>query len=196
MDWNNENLIKILKKGDVAIMPTDTIYGIVGQALNISTVNKIYKLKKRNPEKPCIILIGDIGELEKFSITLSEEQKNKLNEYWFTLSKAEGPVSIIFDCPLEEFSYLHRGTNTLAFRLSAQTGLPKERELQNLLIEVGPLIAPSANPEGLSPAKNIAEAKQYFGNSIGFYLDGGEIIGKASKVIKLHKDGSKTILRA
>ena len=65
MEWNNKNLVKILKKGGVAVMPTDTIYGIVGQAENISTVNRIYNLKKRNPEKPCIILISNIEQLSR-----------------------------------------------------------------------------------------------------------------------------------
>jgi L-threonylcarbamoyladenylate synthase len=84
---------------------------------------------------------------------------------------------------------LHRGTKTLAFRL------PSSQSLRTLLIETGPLIAPSANPEGQAPAQNITEAKKYFGDLVDFYLDGGEIHGKASKVIKLHKDGSIHILR-
>ena len=181
--WNDENLIKVLQEGGVAVMPTDTLYGVVGRAQNISTVNRIYGLKKRTPEKPCIILIGDINELEKFSIILSEEQKNKLKEYW------PGAVSVILDCKNESFSYLHRGTKTLAFRL------PSPQSLRDLLLSIGPLIVPSANPEGLPPAQNISEAKKYFGDAVDFYLDGGEIFSKASKLIKLHKDGSITIIR-
>jgi L-threonylcarbamoyladenylate synthase len=184
MDWEDKNLVERLKKGGVAIMPTDTIYGIVGQAQNVATVNRIYNLKKRDPEKPCIILIGNTNALAEFSITFSGEQEKKLKEFW------PGPVSIIFDCEDKSLTYLHRGTKTLAFRLPA---LP---DLQNLIIQTGPLIAPSANPEGLPPAQNIDEAKKYFENSIDYYLDGGTIIGKASKVIKLHKDGTIDILRA
>lgn len=183
MNWENKNLIKVLKKNGVVVMPTDTLYGIVGRAQDISTVNRIYAIRKRNPNKPCIILIGSISEFEKFSIILSEEQKAKLKEYW------PGPVSIILDCEDEKFSYLHRGTKTLAFRVPAQ------EKLRNLLKQTGPLIAPSANTEGLSPAKNTEEAKKYFGDSIDLYVDGGELVGKASRVIKLHKDGSISILR-
>jgi L-threonylcarbamoyladenylate synthase len=197
MEWNNKNLVDTLKNGGVAVMPTDTIYGIVGLAENVATVNRIYNLKKRNPEKPCIILIGDLGQLQNFSINLSEEQRNKLKEFWFTPSEAEGsgPVSVIFDCPDKSFSYLHRGTKTLAFRL------PAPQDLRSLILKIGPLIAPSANPDGLPPAENIPEAKKYFdlpaqsGNSVDFYLDGGKISGKASRIIKLHKDGTIDILR-
>jgi L-threonylcarbamoyladenylate synthase len=183
MEWNDKNLIEVLKNGGVAVMPTDTIYGIVGQAQNVPTVHRIYNLKKRNPEKPCIILLGETKQLEEFSVNLTEEQKKVLAEYW------PGPVSIIFDCEEEPLSYLHRGTKTLAFRF------PSMKELQDLLLKTGPLIAPSANPEGRPPAQNTTEAKKYFGDSVDFYLDGGTITSKASKLIKLHKDGSVNILR-
>ena len=183
--YENDNLIKVLRENRVVVMPTDTLYGIVGSALNTDVVERIYNIRKRAPEKPCIVLIGSINELEKFSIKLPEEQKYKLNEYW----KNASPTSIIVDCFDEKFSYLHRGTNTLAFRL------PVLEELRDLLLKTGPLIAPSANIEGLPPAENIYEAKKYFGDSIDLYVDGGEIKGRASKVIKLHKDDSVTIIR-
>ena len=163
-------------------MPTDTIYGMVGMAEYENTVNRIYKIRKRNPNKPCIVLIGDISDLGKFSITLSEEQKRIIESF-------STPTSFVLDCGEEKFSYLHRGTNTLAFRL------PMIEELRDLLLKTGPLIAPSANPEELSPAKNVPEAKKYFGDSVDLYVDGGEIHSKASRLIKLHKDGTVDILR-
>ncbi len=180
--WNDENLIRILKDGGVAVMPTDTLYGIVGSAQHKDTVERIYNIRKRAPEKPCIILIGDINELEKFSVNISEEQKNKIKEF-------SDPVSIVLDCLEDRFEYLHRGTRTLAFRVPASQGL------RDLLLKSGPLIAPSANTEALPPSKNIKEAKEYFGNGADLYIDGGEISGKASKVIRLHPDGTVNILR-
>ena len=190
MIYGDINLIRILKNGGVAIMPTDTIYGIVGLAENVSTVNRIYNLKKRKPEKPCIILISDFAQLENFSISLSEEQKNKLKELSsFDPTQDLRPTSIVFDCEDESFVYLHRGTKTLAFRL------PALQDLRDFIKKTGPLIAPSANPEGLAPALDINEAEKYFGDLVDFYLDGGKISGKASKVIRLRKDGTIDILR-
>jgi len=189
--WNNGNLIKVLKNNGVVVMPTDTIYGIVGKALEKNIVERIYNIKKRVPEKPCIILIGNINELKKFFIVLSEKQKKELEKYWFTLSEVEGsrPVSIILDCFDDSFEYLHRGTKTLAFRL------PASQALRDLLLEVGPLIAPSANPEARFHSKNIKDAKKYFGNKIDLYIDNGELKSKASKLIKLNNDGSIIVLR-
>ncbi|MEK7080792.1 MAG: L-threonylcarbamoyladenylate synthase [Patescibacteria group bacterium] len=190
--WNDKNLINALQRNDVVIMPTDTLYGLVGKALNSSTVERIYNLKKRALKKPCIILIGNVNQLEKFSIVLSEEQKSTLQKYWsfdFTQDLRPSPTSIVLDCPGKSLSYLHRGTKTLAFRV------PSPETLRNLLLKVGPLIAPSANPDGLPPAQNISEAQKYFGDLVDLYIDGGEINNKHSKLIKLHKDGSISILR-
>jgi L-threonylcarbamoyladenylate synthase len=68
--WDNVDLIKILKNEGIAVMPTDTIYGMVGMAQSEFVVNRIYNIRNRDLKKPCIILIGDMSELEKFSIIM------------------------------------------------------------------------------------------------------------------------------
>ena len=183
MKTSGKNLVEVLKNGGVAVMPTDTIYGIVGKAENAETVERIYKIRKRPPDKPCIILISGISELSKFGIVVRDAQKKMLNKNW------PGPVSIILDCKDAPLSYLHRGTNTLAFRV------PASESLQKLLKETGPLIAPSANPHGLPPATNISEAKKYFGDQVNLYMDGGTISGSPSKILRLHPDASVTMVR-
>ena len=180
--WEDENLVKVLKGNGVVVMPTDTLYGIVGTARNLEVVERIYALRKRNPEKPCIILIGDIKELQKFSIILTPEQKKVIADF-------STPTSFVLDCTDEKLSYLHRGSQTLAFRV------PNPESLRALLLTVGPLVAPSANPEGKSAAENISQAKAYFGDSVDLYMDAGTLKGNPSRLIKLHKDGSINILR-
>jgi L-threonylcarbamoyladenylate synthase len=181
--WTDAHLIKTLEGGGVAVMPTDTLYGIVGQALNKETFERLYAVRKRPPQKPSIVLIGDMSELEKFGVELSLAQKEKLAEYW------PGPVSVVLECPNNDLDYLHCGTNSLAFRM------PAYQNFRKFLLATGPLVAPSANLEGMPPAKNIVEAKKYFGDSIDMYIDGGEISGSPSRLIKLHSDGTPSILR-
>src|SRR3989344_946084 len=130
---NSKRMIKILKNGGVGILPTDTIYGIVGSALNKQVVERIYKLRRRSQEKPMITLISSLDDLQNFSITLIPEQKEKLNKLW------PNPLSIILECKNDEFFYLHRGTNSSAFRM------PSDQSLLDLLNSTGPLVAPSAN---------------------------------------------------
>lgn len=175
-----EEAIESLRNGGVGIIATDTTYGLVGRALNKSAVNKIYQLKKRTPDKPFIILISDLNDLKLFRANITSNIRKHLDEYW------PGPVSIIFECTDKGLEYLHRGTNTLAFRL------PAKQDLLNVIKAAGPLVAPSANPESLPPANNIDEAKAYFGNQVDFYVE-GQVNDKPSKIIRLTGDNEEVI---
>jgi len=178
----NQNLITSLKKGNLSIFPTDTLYGIHTLALNKKSVEDVYKIRGRIPNKPFIILIGSIDQLKLFKININSKTKEILNKYW------PGKVSIVLPCPYSEFEYLHRGTNSLAFRL------PNIKDLTDLLLITGPLISTSVNPEGMPYAKTIKEAKKYFGDKITHYIDQGKIDSLPSTVIKI-QNGKIEILR-
>ena len=72
--------------------------------------------------------------------------------------------------------------------------MPASAELRALLKKVGPLVAPSVNPEGKKPASTIREAKKYFGNKVELYVNAGKIENSASTLVKLKK-GEIKILR-
>lgn len=177
-------LAELLKEGDVAVMPTDTIYGICGSALDKKAVKKIYALKKRPPQKPAIILISNLADLNLFGIKPSEEDLKILKKLW------PGKISVILDIKDKEkikgLKYLHRGIKTLAFRL------PKKKSLVKILTISGPLIAPSANLENHSPAKTIAEAKKYFGSKV-IYYNKGRIAGRPSTLVEIKNRKIETL---
>lgn len=175
-----QDLGQKLHIGEIAVIPTDTIYGIVGSALNQRTVEKIYKLRKRTSTKPMIILVDSKEQILDLGVKLTDPQFNMLFSIW------PNPISIVVDAPITELQYLHRGKKTLAFRN------PKNEYLSNLLKITGPLVAPSANFEGEEPALNINDAKKYFEDSVLFYIDGGELKSKPSTIAKL--EGDKLIL--
>jgi L-threonylcarbamoyladenylate synthase len=177
-----------LRRGEVGVMPTDTLYGIVGSALRPKTVERIYRLRKRNPKKPMIILISHINDLAVFGIVPDPQIKKALRKIW------PGKVSVVLSqntqrhAFIKKFQYLHRGTRTLAFRL------PKPTWLQALLKKTGPLVAPSANFEGAPPARTLAAAKYYFKDKIDFYVDAGRIVSKPSTLIRI-ENGKIEVLR-
>src|SRR4051812_10236635 len=105
-----EEIIKQLKNDGIGVIPTDTLYGIVGSALSKKAVERIYEVKGRNTNKPFIVLISDFADLKKFGVTPTKDQNEYLKKIW------PGRVSVIFPCSGKKFEYLHRGTNTLAFR--------------------------------------------------------------------------------
>lgn len=178
-----QRIINLLKKGGVGIVGTDTTYGLVGSALRPGTVKRIYKLRERDSRKPMIVLISSLQDLDIFKIEVDGPLQQTLSRLW------PEKVSVILSCQDNRFKYLHRGTETLAFRL------PQKEELINLLRETGPLVAPSANPEGQPPAETIEEAKKYFGDKVDFYLDAGRLDGLPSTLVAL-EDGKMVTKRA
>lgn len=174
-------LVQVLKRGGVGVLPTDTIYGIVGSARNKNTVAKIYRLRKRNLKKPMIILIASVADLKKFGVRLQAPARKVLKKAW------PGKVSVILPCPSKKFTYLHRGTYGLAFRM------PRPAWLRALLKATGPLVAPSANVEGEPPARTIGEAKKYFTDKVDFYVDAGKMVSKPSTLIAISGDEVKVL---
>lgn len=168
---DSDELVSILKSGGVGVLPTDTLYGLVGSALKEKTVERIYDMRKRSRSKPMIILISKGEDVKIFGVELDTETQAVLDELW------PGKVSVILPCEILDFSYLHRGAKTLAFRV------PQNDNLIKLLAQTGPLVAPSANFEGESPAKTIDEAREYFGENVDFYVDEGELNSEPSTLV-------------
>ena len=157
---DKDQVIEILASGGVGVLPTDTLYGLVGSAFSSDAVERIYDLKQRDRGKPLIVLIASLEDLERFGVVISDGLEQTLKSYW------PGPYSIILPTIDDEFEYLSRGTDSIAFRM------PDDPELLDILAATGPLVAPSANIEGKPPALTVADARRYFGDNADFYLDG------------------------
>lgn len=179
---DHSEIVEQILNGGIGILPTDTVYGIVGSAFESDAVERIYQTKKRDHRKPLIVLIGHIDDVERFGVVLNASLRLQLSTYW------PGPYSIILPTIDEQFEYLHRGTDAIAFRL------PENDDLLQLISETGPLVAPSANPEGHPPATSIPEARLYFGDEVDFYLDNGVLDGKPSTLLR-YNDGEFAIVR-
>lgn len=177
--------VEILNRGGIGVLPTDTLYGLVGRALDEQVVERIYKLRKRNRKKPVIILTGSFSDLRGFGVRINRATRKILNRVW------PGPVTVVLPLGTKatrKFKYLHRGVKSLAFRL------PKPIALRKLLAKTGPLVAPSANIEGAPPARNLRKAREYFGDKVDFYISGGLRKEKPSTLIKI-TDGEVIVLR-
>ncbi|NPA58031.1 MAG: threonylcarbamoyl-AMP synthase [Aquificae bacterium] len=176
-----EKAVKIIKSGGVVVAPTDTVYGLLADATDKNAVERVYRLKKRTPTKPVIVLVPSTDYLKFFRIVPKEEEKKLLEKKGIT---------VVLDLPeAENFYYLHRGKGSIAFRI------PDRKELIDFLRKVNrPVIAPSSNPEGEKPATDIQEAYRYFGESVDGYVDGGKVENTTpSTIVKI--DGGIKIIR-
>lgn len=155
----NSDAAEIIRKGGIGVIRTDTLYGIIAAADNEAAVNRVFKTKQRTPTKSPIVLISSADQLFD---TYPESVHNFLSTHW------PGPVSIILPS-VGALDWLTRGNGSIAYRL------PADDDLRHFIDLTGPLIAPSANPEGVTPAATIRQAIDYFGDEIDFYIDGGEV---------------------
>jgi L-threonylcarbamoyladenylate synthase len=162
---------EILLKGGVAVIPTDTIYGLVACAYNKAAVEKIYRIKNRDLKKKCIVLVADYRQAKELGVT--DDWLQKAKKYW------PGPYSLVLPTIRQDIEQLERSTGCFGFRM------PDDKDLIGLIKLTGPLIAPSANPEGLEPAKIINQAKVYFGSQVNLYIDGGTLDNPPSTIIDM-----------
>jgi len=175
-----ETAAQLLSQGKIGVVRTDTLYGVVAQALNEQAVERVYRAKGRTPSKSPILLIASIGQLID---QYEPELLAHIDELWpgknsVILPSSDGPA------------WLTRGNASIAYRI------PADERLRKLLEQTGPLIAPSANPEGDPPAMATAKAQEYFGDTVDFYVDGGEVTDEApSKLWRLQPNGELERLR-
>ena len=167
---------KILDKGECVAIPTETVYGLAGNAYSDKACKKIFKLKKRPKNNPLIVHYYNNHKLREDCIY----NNNFLKMY---KKFCPGPITFILD--LKKDSKISQiATNnktTLAVRF------PKHPMTRNLLKKLDfPLAAPSANLSSKVSAVTPADVKDDFGDNIKYILDGGKSsIGLESTIIDL-----------
>lgn len=177
---DNPDLITTLLEGGIAILRTDTLYGLVARADDEQAVRRVYQLKDRDERKSPIVLIASVDQLYD---TPPPAVAAMMRAEW------PGKVSIIEPSTTAPV-WLRRENDSVAYRL------PDHEALRALLARTGPLIAPSANPEGHVPAMSIEEAYDYFGDRVDIYVDGGRVEDDTpSKLLRVHGDGTVERLR-
>lgn len=160
--------------GGIGVIPTDTVYGLVCDALNIDSVDKIYKLKKRDYNKPLVILISNIEMLKRCVKNINELEFDIINRYW------PGELTIVFKKSNYIPDIVAGGTDEIAIRM------PNNIELIELINSIDrPLVATSANVSSKETITNIEMLEDSIKNNIDFIIDGGNINNNASTIIKV-----------
>ncbi len=166
-------------KGTVAVIPTDTVYGLVARAQDEEAVQKLYNLKNREM-KPGTIIATDIDQL--VDLGLRRSYLVPFQPYW------PNPLTFVIPTSKLELNYLHMGKNSLAVRVT------KDPFLQEIISKTGPLLSTSANLPGQATAKTIIEAKNCFKNKVDVYYDGGTIQNtKASTIVRIIDDSFEIV---
>ncbi|TES91345.1 MAG: threonylcarbamoyl-AMP synthase [Candidatus Cloacimonadota bacterium] len=136
-----EEAISVLKKGGIIAFPTDTVYGIGGDAYDKSAVTKIFRIKRRKREKPLVIFLSQNKQLNKFVRNLSKTRK-KVYEHFLP-----GEITLIMKAKKSVPPWLISREKTISVRI------PDSNFLKKLLVGFkNPLVTTSANISGEPPA--------------------------------------------
>ena len=150
-----------IKRGELVIFPTDTVYGIGTNAFDEAAVLNLYKAKKRPHDKGIPILLADTLDLNKVAAAIPQSAKLLISRYW------PGPLTLIVpkhpDLPASIST-----SDSVAVRIPAN-------EYARAIIRHagGAVAASSANHSGEEPARTAAAALAYFNNEVAIILDGG-----------------------
>ena len=163
----------ILKAGGLVAFPTETVYGLGGNALDPQASMKIYAAKGRPSDNPLIVHIAELEQLEKITTEIPEGAKILAEKYW------PGPLTMILPkadiVPRETTG----GLDSVAVRF------PSDRIAQELIKAGGGFVAaPSANTSG-RPSPTMAEhVEEDLGDAIDMIIDGGQVgIGLESTIV-------------
>ena len=175
---------KYLDNNECIAVPTETVYGLAGNAYSNSSVKKIFKLKKRPINNPLIVHYYDLKSLREDCL---------INDEFKKLYKSFSPGPITYILKLKKNSkiskFVTNNQNTVAVRF------PKHRLFRKLLKNLDyPIAAPSANISSKLSSVQPSDVREEFGNKIKYVLEGGKsLIGLESTIINLLS--KPTILR-
>jgi L-threonylcarbamoyladenylate synthase len=168
------------KSGTIGVIPTDTVYGLVARAADERAVSRLYELKKRD-DKPGTVIAASLEQLEELG--LKHRYLKAVEQFW------PGAVSVIIPAADPKLAYLHKGKMSLAVRI------PDDKKLQKVLKQTGPLVTSSANQPGEPVATTIQKARDYFGDQVDFYSDGGDLSKRQPSTIIRIIDDAIEVLR-
>tara|TARA_B100000941_G_scaffold268383_1_gene224973 strand:- start:1262 stop:2209 length:948 start_codon:yes stop_codon:yes gene_type:complete len=179
-----EKTIKLLKQEQIACLPTETVYGLAGNAYSKKAIKRIFKLKKRPKKNPLIIHYYEIKDAKKDVV---------LNKNFFRLYKkfCPGPITFVLkkNKTSKISSFASANLDTVAVRF------PNHKVIRTILKSINfPLAMPSANlSSGLSPV-NAFDVFEEFNKKIDIIINGGKTkIGIESTVVDI--SGKPKILR-
>ncbi|RAY16009.1 threonylcarbamoyl-AMP synthase [Actinomadura craniellae] len=166
--------ISALRRGELVVLPTDTVYGVGCDAFTPAAVTTLLDAKGRGREMPPPVLVGSVRAATALVEDLGTYGQDLIDEFW--------PGALTIVC---------RANRNLAWDLGETKGtvavrMPLHEVALELLKEAGPLAVSSANLSGEPAARTAEEAEERLGDAVSVYLDAGPAgQGEASTIIDL-----------
>src|SRR4051812_10346443 len=148
-------------RGELVVMPTDTVYGVAADAFTPAAVTRLLEAKGRDRTAPPPVLVPGIPTLDALAEVVPDEVRALVAEFW------PGGLTVVV-----------RARRTLDWDLGETRGtvalrMPADKIALELLAETGPLAVSSANKTGEPAATTAAAAEQMLGDAVAVYLEAG-----------------------
>lgn len=170
--------VELLNRNEIIAIPTETVYGLAGNALNEEAILKIYEAKNRPKFDPLIAHSNSLEKVHDLVKNIPEIAQLLASSFW------PGPLTLLLNKKKSVPDLLTSGLDRVAVRI------PNHPLALNLLSKLDfPLAAPSANPFGYVSPTSADHVQNQLGDKISYILDGGECsVGLESTIIGFEND--------
>lgn len=162
-------------RGSIAVFPTETVYGIGGDALNEAVVKRIFRIKGRPADNPVIVHVARASDVRLLVSETPEAARRLMDSFW------PGPLTLVFKKSKAVPNAVTGGLKTVSVRM------PANRIALSLIRAAGtPVAAPSANLSGRPSITTFSEAVAELDGKVDYIIDGGKCrIGVESTVLDI-----------
>ena len=154
-----------VRRGEIVVLPTDTVYGIGCDAFDATAVASVLAAKGRGRDMPPPVLIPTARTAQGLATQVPDYAQRLMERFW------PGPLTVVLKAQTSLHWDLGETNGTVALRV------PDHEITLELLGDIGPMAVTSANTTGDPAARTVDEAVGMLGESVGVYLDGGPVSG-------------------
>ena len=170
-----DKIVNEIEKGNLVITPTDTIYGIMGDALNEDVIKKAFQIKNRSYNKPLILLMSNYNMIKEYTINIKSEEEQLIKEFM------PGLVTIILEKNEKVNNLITANTNSVGVRI------PNDKDLLEIINKLNrPVISTSANISLEKDIIKIEDLELDIINNVNYIYDAGIINNKSSTIVRFN----------
>jgi len=163
--------VAALQRGDLAVLPTDTVYGVAADAFSPPAVARLLAAKGRGRDMPVPVLVGSQRGLDGLADHVTDDMRTLVEAFW------PGALTLIVPAAASLAWDLGETRGTVAVRM------PHHPVTLEVLESTGPLAVSSANRTGEQPPVTADEARMMLGESVEVYLEAGPTAGPTASTI-------------
>ena len=180
---NIEKIVEVVNSSGLVISPTDTVYGIMGDALNKESIKNVYDVKQRDYKKPLILLMSSIDMIKEYTLDISEDEMNLMKKFY------PGCMTLLLKRNSKVDDMICNNGEYVGVRI------PDNKDLLSIIEKLGrPVISTSCNISGNDVVRSVDEIDDEIISKVDYIYDGGYIDSVSSTVVRID-NGEVVILR-